>query len=177
MQIISYVLSLLGLASMIIASLVKGKNMKTILILVFLGNVLVATSYLVGGTGINGAVSCYIGGAQCIINYFYDSKKIPLPKWLICIYAVAFIALNLIFGGFSPLGLLAIAASLVFIMCIGQENGYKYRFWTIVNMAMWCLYDVLSGSYGALFTHGAQLFFAVVGILIHDLTKPQKGEA
>ncbi len=166
MQILSYILSFGGLASMIIASLIKGKNMKTILLFVFLGNILVATSYLLTG-GINGAVSCYIGAAQTIINYFFDVKKKPLPRWLIAVYAVAFVVLNLM-TGFSWLCLLAIVASLTFILCIGQKVGSKYRFWTLVNMGLWCLYDVLSGSFGVLFTHGTQLVFAVVGMIIHD---------
>lgn len=166
MQILSYILSFAGLASMIVASLIKGKNMKTILLFVFLGNLLVATSYLLTG-GINGAVSCYIGGAQTIINYFFDVKKKPLPRWLILIYAVAFVVLNLL-TGFSWLCMLAIAASLTFILCIGQKVGSKYRFWTLVNMALWCLYDVLSASFGVLFTHGTQLVFAVIGMVIHD---------
>ncbi len=166
MQILSYILSFGGLASMIIASLIKGKNMKTILLFVFLGNILVATSYLLTG-GINGAVSCYIGGAQTIINYFFDVKKKPLPRWLIAVYAVAFVVLNLM-TGFSWLCMLAIVASLTFILCIGQKVGSKYRFWTLVNMGLWCLYDVLSGSFGVLFTHGTQLVFALIGMIIHD---------
>lgn len=166
MQILSYILSLAGLGAMITASLIKGKNMKTILLFVFLGNIFVATSYLMSG-GINGAVSCYIGGAQTLINYFYDCKKKPLPVWLIAIYAVAFVVLNLI-TGFSWLCVLAIIASLTFILCIGQKVGSKYRFWTLVNMCLWCLYDVLSGSFGVLFTHGTQLVFAVIGMVIHD---------
>lgn len=166
MQILSYILSLAGLGAMISASLVKGKNMKTILFFVFLGNIFVATSYLLSG-GINGAVSCYIGGAQTLINYFYDRNKKPLPVWLIAIYAVAFIVLNLI-TGFSWLCVLAIIASLTFILCIGQKVGSKYRFWTLVNMCLWCLYDILSGSFGVLFTHGTQLVFAVIGMIIHD---------
>ena len=38
MQILSFILSLLGLTSMIIASLIKGENMKKILFFVFCGN-------------------------------------------------------------------------------------------------------------------------------------------
>lgn len=167
MEALSYILSLGGLASMIIASLIKGKNMKTILLFVFAGNILVATSYLLAGNGVNGAVSCYIGAAQTIINYFFDVKKKPLPKWLIGIYAVAFVALNLA-TGFSWLCLLAIIASLTFILCIGQKVGSKYRFWTLVNMGLWCLYDIVSGSFGVLFTHGTQLVFALIGTFIHD---------
>ena len=63
MDILAYVLSFLGTVSIIASSLVKGKNMKVILSLVFTANVLVAISYLVGGSGINGAISCFVGAA------------------------------------------------------------------------------------------------------------------
>lgn len=171
MEILSYILSLLGLASMIIASLIKGEKMKKILFFVFCGNVLVATSYLVGGSGFNGAASCYIGGIQAIINYFFDSKNKPLPKWLVAIYCIAFIACNLVVGGFKPLVILAIVASLTFVMCIGQTSGAKYRFWTIINIGLWCLYDVLSESYSALITHAVLLVFTIVGMIVHDKKK------
>lgn len=176
MQILSYVLSIAGLVSMILASIVKGQNMKKILLFVFMGNMLFATSYLLAGNGINGAASCYLGGLQSIINYFYDVKMKPLPTWLIAVYAIAFVALNLAVGGVSALGILAIVASLTFIMCIGQKSGKKYRFWTLVNVGLWCLYDVCSASFGALITHGIQIVFAVAGMIIHDREKEQKSE-
>ena len=168
MEILSYILSLLGLASMITASLIKGEKMKKILFFVFCANALIATSYLVDGSGLNGAASCYIGAIQSIINYFFDSKNRPLPKWLIAIYCLAFIVCNLVVGGFNPLGLLAIIASLTFVMCIGQSNGAKYRFWTLFNITLWGVYDVLSESYSALITHVVLLVFTIVGMIIHD---------
>lgn len=168
MENLSYILSLLGLASMIIASLIKGEKMKKILFFIFCGNILVATSYLVGGSGFNGAASCYIGGIQAIINYFFDSKNKPLPKWLVAIYALAFVVCNLVVGGFKPLVILAIVASLTFVMCIGQTSGAKYRFWTIINIGLWCLYDIFSKSYSALITHGVLLVFTIIGMIVHD---------
>ena len=172
MIVLSYVLSITGLICMVLASLVKGEKMKTILFLVCLPNALVATSYLIGGSGINGAAACYLGAIQTLINYFFDSKNKPLPKWLITIYAIAIIVLNIwVAGGITPLGILVITASLTFILCIGQKNGAKYRFWTLVNMALWCTYDILSGSYSVLVTHTIQLSFTIIGMIIHDRKK------
>ena len=171
MQILSFAFSFLGLVSMITASLIKGENMKKILFFVFCGNVLFATSYLVGGSGFNGAASCYLGGVQAIINYFFDSKGKPLPKWLVAIYAMSFVAINIVVGGFKPLVFLAIVACLTFVMCIGQKNGAKYRFWTIVNNSLWCLYDIISMSYGAVISHILLLVFTISGMIVHDRKK------
>lgn len=172
MEILAYVLSALGLISMICASLVKGEKMKTILFLVFCGNLFVATSYLVGGSGINGAAACYLGALMTLSNYFFESRKKDVPRYMIAIYAIAIIALNIwVSKGIDPLGALVIIASLTFIFCIGQKNGAKYRIWTVINMVLWCVYDVLSFSFSALVTHLPQLIFAIVGIIIHDRKK------
>ncbi len=172
MQILAYILSLLGLFSMIAASVIKGEKMKTVLFFVFCGNALVGTSYLLDGSGINGAAALYLGATQSLINYFFNSKNKPLPKWLVGIYAVAIIVLNIwVAGGITALGALVIIASLTFIFCIGQSGGAGYRFWTIVNMILWCLYDVLASVYSALITHGILLAFTVIAMIIHDRKK------
>ena len=169
MKILPYVFSILGLISIISASLIKGKRMRLILFLVFCANAFVGISYHLGGSGINGAAACYLGAVQTLINYFFESKDKPLPKWLIGIYVVSIIALNIwVAGGISALGTLVIVASLTFVMCIGQKSGAKYRFWTIVNMVLWCTYDVLAPAYSALATHIPQLLFTVAGMIIHD---------
>lgn len=179
MEIAAFIFSIIGLIAMLTSSLIKGRNMKHILILVFLGNSFVAISYLLDGSGLNGAASCLLGATQTIINYFFDKKEKPLPRWLVAIYAVSFITVN-IFVSYESLFtsvkaiilcVLAICGCLAFIMCIGQKNGAKYRFWTIVNMLMWCTYDLISGAYSVLATHIVQLLFAVAGMIIHDRKK------
>ncbi len=183
MDILAFIFSTLGLIAMLTSSLLKGENMKKILILVFLGNGFVAISYLVGGSGFNGAASCLLGTLFSIVNYFFDSKEKPVPKWLAAIYGFAFVFVN-IFVSFSSivtfgdsvsidykaliLCVLAIFGSLCFVMCIGQKNGAKYRFWTVMNMIMWCIYDLISGNISVLITHIIQLSFAVIGMIIHD---------
>ncbi len=173
MELLSYILSMLSLAFMITASLLKGKNMKAILMLVLLANVTVGTGYICGGGGINGAAATYLGCVQTFINFTFEYRNKPIPKWLIAIYATAIIAVNIIVGGVEPLVFLAIVASLAFLLCIGQKNGAKYRFWTIVNISLWCPYDFLTSSYGALVTHIALLIFTIVGMLIHDRKKQE----
>ena len=172
MLYLAYILSLLGLASMICASMTKGEKMKRILFLVFCGNALVATSYLLEGKGNNGAAACYLGAVMTLINYFFDSKNIPVPKWLQACYIVAIIVVNVwVAGGISWLGMLVIIASVVFVLCIGQTNGKKYRFWTLINMILWCTYDILTASYSVLLTHVPQFVFAIVGMITYDRKK------
>ena len=183
METLAFIFSTLGLIAMLTSSLLKGKNMKKILILVFLGNAFVAVSYLLGGSGLNGAASCILGALFSIINYFFDAKEKPVPKWLAAIYGLSFVAVNIIvsFNSIVTFGdtvsvdykalvlcVLAIFGTLAFVLCIGQKNGAKYRFWTVMNMIMWCIYDLISGNIQVLITHIIQLSVAVVGMIIHD---------
>ena len=172
MNVIAFILSILGTVCICSSSLVKGKNMKLILLLVFSANVLIATSYLLTGA-FNGAASCFVGGAQAIINYFFDRKNKKLPVWLISLYALAFIVVNLLVFK-SIFDLIAMIASLTFVMCIGQKNGKKYRAWSLVNTTLWLAYDLTSISIGPLVTHLVQLSTIISGIFIHDLKKSNK---
>jgi len=154
---------------MLTASLVKGKRMNVILVFLFLGNVFIATSYLVAGGGINGAAAGYLGSVQAIINYFFDSKNKPIPKWLIAVYIISNVSLNLwVAQGITALSLIVIMTGLAFVMSIIQPNGTKYRFWALLNLLLWCIYDVASTSYSVLLTHAFQLIVTVLGMIIHD---------
>lgn len=174
MTVLAYILSGLGLLCMILASLIKGEKIKKILFFVFCGNFLTATSYLFTD-GINGAAACYLGALMSIINYFFDSKGKKIPMWLNAIYAVLIIVVNIaVAGEVTGLGILVIVASLTFIMCVGQENGAKYRFWTIVNMLLWCSYDLIIKGYPQLALHVSLLLFTVAGMIIHDRKNKNK---
>lgn len=170
MEILAYILSISGLILGVAASLVKGKRMGLILVCVLLSNFLVATSYLVGGGGINGAISCYIGFLQAAINFFFQKNNKEIPKWLMGIYALMFIGANLM-GEISWFSLIAIVACLTFVGGIAQKNGKKYRRWHIATSALWCTYDILTRSYEPLVTHIIILTVDITGIVIHDIRK------
>ena len=134
------------------------------------------------GFELDAIASCYIGGIQAIINYFFEVKGKEVPKFLTIVYGLIFTAVNIIVsGGFIGAdaigvlcGVIAIAATWMFCMCIGQKNGAKYRFWTILNMGLWLIYDVLSGSYSVLVSHILQFLFPIVGKVLFDRKKEDK---
>ncbi len=170
MLILSYVLNVLGTIAMIAGLLCPGKKIKLILFFTSLGNFLVATGYLAGGSGINGAISCYVGAVITIVNFALQSKNKPIPKWLVLIYALAFVGLNLA-GGFTWLCLLAIAACMTFILSVIQNDGAIFRVWTFANMILWITYDIVSESYAGLIPHVIMLVFTLVGMLVQDRKK------
>ncbi len=166
MKILAFILSVIGTVCICIPPLLKGKNMKYILLLVFSANVLVATSYVLTGA-FNGAASCFVGAAQTIINYFFERKNKPVPAWLIAMYAVAFIVVNLLVFT-NAKDTIALVAALVFIIGICQKSGKQYRLWTLVNAGLWLLYDIVTLSFGPLTTHIVHLSTVIVGIVMHD---------
>ena len=172
MDIIYIVLSVVGLVAFIVASLLKGEEVKKNLFFVFTGSVLVGTSYLFARAGINGAVSAYIGGIQAITNYFFNAKKKPIPVWLIVLYALIFLFMNLAVLE-SAVGILALLASLSFVGCVSAKSGKGYRMWQMINSFLWICYDLLSRSYGPLLTHAVLFAFTAFGAWINDYRKKE----
>lgn len=168
MEILAYIFSILGQILIISASLIKGNRMKLILLLVFGANFSYATSYIFNGTGINGAASCYLGGILAIVNYFFDVRDRKPPRWLLVIYAALFVAVNVYFGTDVLPTVLAIVATLCFVMSIAQSSGKKYRFWTIANLVFWIVFDIISGTYSTLLAHSIQMAGTILGVILHD---------
>ncbi len=169
MELLAFVLSTLGTICICIPPLLNGKNMTLILLLVFLTNVLLASSYFLTGA-FNGAATCCVGAAQAIINYFFECKNKPIPIRLIAIYAAAFLIVNLIV--FTHItDIIALLAAFAFILSISQKSGKYYRLWAFVNTGLWVLYDAVTASFGPLCTHAIQIATILVGIVMHDRKK------
>lgn len=173
-EILAVVLSAIGTICICIPPLLKGKNMKLILLLVFLTNVMLAISYILTGAA-NGAASCCVGAVQTIINYFFERKGKPIPKWLIAIYGAAFTLVNLLVFT-KAADVLALLATLAFILAICQKNGKQYRLWTLMNTALWLAYDLITLSFGPFSTHVIQITTILVGMVLHDRKKKKSPE-
>ena len=176
METLAFILNLLGLLSIIAAAYVRGNRIKTILFLCFLGNLLVAIGYLLGGTGINGAASCFLGAAQTLINLFLQFKSKAVPKWLTSIYLLSFIAVNIWAGGLNLYSVLAILSCTSFIIAILQTNSTRYRLFSLLNATLWGIYDILTTSYNGLITHVALFTLTLASIILLDVLHKDKKE-
>ena len=129
MEIFSYIASfistILGLCEPF------GKKMKTILMFNFAGNFLVGLSYLLV-SGYSGAAICSVACVQVAVNYFYDIKNKKLPKTLIAIYAIAFLAVNLVtFKAWYDV--LSLIAAMLFVLSVAQNEAKYYRILYFLN--------------------------------------------
>ena len=140
----------------------------------FAANFLIALNYFITD-GINGAATCFLGAILTIINYFFNRKDKKIPTWLNVCYLIVLTTVNIIVAeGISWLGLLVIFASFAFIMSVAQENGKAFRFWTVLNVVTWCVYDMFAGLYAPLMQHTLHLLFTVAGMVIFDLKRKKE---
>ena len=171
MTVLSYVFNVLGIALMILSSLVKGKRMEGILVLLCAGNLFLGVGYLLAGSGINGSVTSFIGCVLTLINYFFQRKNKPIPVWLNIVYGVVLITVNILVGGWNLFTLIVVLACIAFILGVFQKSGKGYRIFTLCNILFWCLYDLATKTYSALISHSVQFLFALIGILLNDILK------
>ena len=164
MTTLSYIASLVATVLGLIEPF--GKKMKTILTLNFLGNFLVASSYLLVFQK-SGALICFTACVQVLINYFFDAKGKKLPVWLVIVHAITFLAVNLI--TFSHwYDILALAAAMLFVLSVAQSSAKYYRVLYVSNSLVWIGYDFLAGAYGNLVTHIVLFIATGIAIIIRD---------
>lgn len=164
-----YIFSILGTAFCAAAILVKGKDMRLILLLVFTGNALAGVSYLVAGNGMNGAVSCFLGAVIAVVNFFLERTGKSVPKWLTALYAGIFTVTNLaVTAHINAATVFSVLATLCFVLSTVQKSGKLFRICSLLNTIFWIVYDLLSASYQGLIIHITVLLITVAGMLIHD---------
>jgi len=158
--IFSFIATILGLIEPF------GKKMKTILAFNFTGNLLVGLSYLLIG-GMSGAAICFVACVQVVINYIFDMKGKKVPVWLIAVYAIAFLSVNLLtfacwYDAF------ALIAAVLFVVSVAQSDAKYYRVLYFLNSTVWILYDFLAAAYGNLLTHIVLFIATLVSIVIRN---------
>jgi len=145
------------------------KKMKTILIFNFIGNLLVGLSYLFV-SGYSGAAICGVACVQVFINYGFGTKQKKVPLWLLGIYAMAFLAVNLI--SFTHwYDILSLLAALMFVLYAAQSKPKYYRVFYMTNSLLWIGYDFIAGAYGNLATHTILFVSTTIAIIVRDRKK------
>lgn len=168
------VLSAIATVCGCVPPIIKGKNMKLILLVVFLNNLLVAISYILTKDA-SGAAICFVGAATSIVNYFFDSKGKRLPVWLLIIYALAFVAVNLTTFK-QAADILTLLAALAFVMAVSQKSGKRYRLWALANAGLWLIFDLIVWAEGPIIAHLAQFAIIIIGMVAYDRKKTESTE-
>lgn len=165
MELISGIISVLATIEGLVEPFFK--KMKTVLLFNLLGNALVGINYLLSES-YSGAIICGVAILGLCINYLFTSREKKIPKWVIGIHAVLFLAANLI--TFAHIyDILALIASLLFVLSIAQESTKYYRLLYISNSLVWIAYDFFAKSYGNLATHSVLFVAILISIILRDI--------
>lgn len=160
METISFVIS--GTATILGIWQAYGKKMRSVLIMNLIGNLLVAISYLLVAS-FSGAAVCLTACVQVVINYIYDMRGKKLPVGLLFCYAAAFCIVNLtVFAGWYDL--ISLGATMVYVLAMAQSNVRWFRVLYALNSLLWIFYDIITRSYGNLWTHVILLVFTGLSI-------------
>ena len=101
-----------------------------------------------------------------------ELKNKPVPAWLRGLYFTISIVTNLIVSKGITIGVvLVMIAGLCYQMSVTSKSGKQYRFYIFFNLFIWCVYDIVSASYGVLLTHATQLVINVGSMLFYDKQK------
>jgi hypothetical protein len=166
-EIISYIISFVSTVLGLLEPF--WKKMQTILIFNFTGNLLVGISYFLVSS-YSGAAICAVACIQVFVNYIFDVKKKKIPLWLVAIYALAFLGVNLLsFKAWYDI--FSLIAAMLFVISVAQENSKYYRIFYFLNSTVWIFYDFLAGAYGNLFTHIVLFAATLIAILVRDRKK------
>ena len=167
MQIVSYIFSIITTVLGLFEPYCK--KMKTVLIFSLIGNALVCTNYLITKS-YSGSAICFIAVIQLIVNFSFTSRDKRIPKWIIAINAVTFLAINLLtFRVYYDI--FSLIASLLFVFSVSQSSAKYYRILTITNALVWIAYDTLAKSYANLITHIILVIATTGSIIYRDIIK------
>ena len=145
------------------------KKMSTVLIFNLVINGLVGVNYLLTES-YSGLLICVAAIVCLVINYFFTSRGRDIPVYIVVLEGVLFLGANLaVFAYWYDI--LAIIASLLFVLLIAQKTTKYYRVVHIANSLVWLPYDFLSGSYANLFTHSVLTIAIFVSMIINDRKK------
>ena len=145
------------------------KNMRTILFLQVVINLMASTNYLLLG-GDSGAFVSLLAIIQSIVMYLYN-KNDKKPQWWLTVLFVAcywgISAYNIVSSN-EIMGILPAIAAFCFCMALVQEKAWIFRVWGALNPAFWVPYDFVTRSYVMFFVHLGIFISSVVAMVRLD---------
>lgn len=169
---IAQILAIVGAISNIVAMQLNKKNQ--ILIMYVISNWSYAINFVLLGA-YTGAMICFIGGAQTLINNFFDSKNRNIPKFLLVIYMFISVSLGVISYS-SLIDVMPIICSVIYIILITIKKESNIRKLTLLDMIIWTIYDFIVMAYSAAIFDFSIVISTVIGMYRYDFKKIEKNK-
>ena len=145
------------------------KNMRTILFLQVVINLMASTNYLLLG-GDSGAFISLLAILQSIVMFLYNKNEKKPQWWLTVAFVLGYWGIsvyNIISSG-EVMGILPAVAAFCFCMSLVQEKAWIFRVWGALNPAFWMPYDLVTRSYVMFFVHLGIFISTVVAMVRLD---------
>lgn len=157
----------LGLLTTIIALVgVQFKNINHILISQILTNLLSALVFGLLG-GFSGAWICVVAIVQTVTMFCFNRRSTGSKKSRSVLAAgfclVYVLGTAYFFRGWGDL--VSGTCAVLFALAVVQENSDKFRGLFLVNGLLWMVYDLSTGAYTNLLTHGMSVGSTVVAMV------------
>ena len=149
------------------------KNVKYILVCQLICNGLGALSYVLDG-GFTGCGIYLIAILQSVVYYLLRQKQKNTPALLSVCFGVAYLICSLVlFKDYRDM--FSMVAALTCAAALSQSKSSMYRFFMLLNGAIWLTYDVTIGaSLGMAVSHIVTTLSAAVGIIRLDIKRNKK---
>lgn len=164
--IIGQIISVITLIIAIVIA--QFKNVKHILIGEIAANLSTALSFVFLG-GISGAWICIVAAVQTIIIYFSNKNNLEQSKrnLLTILFAIIYIAGTIVvYQGWADI--VSCTCAILYILAIVQTQSKKYRWFMALNSLLWVIYDINTGAYVNIITHGMVLVSLVIAMIRLD---------
>lgn len=176
------VAQIFGIVGMIFNLIVfQQKTQKGVLICQFFAATTFAINYLMLGAFVGGILNL-IGAIRACVFYFKDKTKANSLIWLI-IFIIAFAAsypLTFLVFGTDPtpknfiIEVLPVVAMVIITVSLRLGSAKAVRFLGLFSSPMWLVYNIFSGSIGAICSEILNLISMIVGIIRLDIKKKKQ---
>lgn len=147
------------------------KDMKFILISQIAANGLLAAQCIVGGTMSTGGV-VLLATVQTVVCFVFNRMNIKVPLWLTGLFMAGYSAITVV--GFivpsipsSPFDFITMIAAWFFALCVVQEKSWICRLYSVLNVALWLVYDIAVLP-SAVLNHVIIISTTIVAIIRND---------
>ena len=143
-----------------------------------------AANYLMLGAFVGGILNI-VGGLRAAVFFFKEKTHANSIVWLI-IFVLAFAAsypLTFLAFGTKPtvqnliIEILPVVAMVIITVSLRLGSAKAVRFMGLFSSPMWLVYNIFSGSIGAIASEILNLLSMVIGIIRFDIKRKNKNEA
>ncbi len=171
-HLISQILGYLSTLTVLFA--LQQKEMKIILILSIISNVMSSASNLLIG-GYAGGCVCALAVIQTVISFRYEWKEKKVPLYVTGIFVAGYIAIT-VFTYNTILDILPCLAAILYACAIVQKKPLRYRLFIAFNASLWILYELTlpTPNYALAINCSLQLVSTIIGMIRLDRKKKEK---